>query len=150
MAFKLVSSGGNVVDPTVINVYASGVVHVGGVVELSPGAAAGAMGYVFPASSSATQTSIFGIAQDYAQGASDTMVRVIPIQADQLWEADCTTNTSTIFVFKRHALTNDLTLANTDYDQSGQVGVFLAVNIRGAAADKKIIGQFMKMPYNNK
>ena len=147
MAFKLVSAGGNVNDPCVVNVYASGVVHVGGVVEMATGAAGGATGYCYPGASSTTTSTIFGICQDYAQGFSDTLVRVIPITPEQIWEADTTSNTSTIFVFKRHALTDDKTVANTDYDQSGRTGVFLCLNVRGAAADKKMLGQFIKIPF---
>ena len=100
MAFRLVSSGGNVNDPAVVNIRCSGTVHPGEVVEFSRTSGAG----VYPASDSSTVTNIFGVCLDYAQGASDKEVRIIPFTLDQIWEADCVGVASTANVGMRFAL----------------------------------------------
>jgi len=145
MAFRLVQSGGAVTDPAVVNLYASGTIWNGCVVSMAMGAA-GIPGYVY-AAATITPTAIFGIAQGYVEGASDTMVKVIPFTQGQVWEADCTSNTTTAHVQKRHALTDSLTVANTGYDLTSLTGIFLAYNLTGATGDKKILGTFLKQPY---
>lgn len=140
MAFILVRSAGSVHEPAVINMYASGVVQRNSVVEFAVGTTAG-MGTVAPATAATTITSIVGVCLDYAQGASDVQVRVIPFVQGQIWEADCTNTATTLHVGKRHTLTSNVALANISYDSSTAVGVFLAYNLAG----DKLIGEFIKV-----
>src|SRR5690349_12153502 len=100
MSFRLVSSGGNVTDPAFVNMYASGTVHPGEVVEFSRSSGVG----VVPASMNSTITNIFGVCMDYAQGASDTQVRVVPFAHGQIWEADCVGAASTAHIGLNYAL----------------------------------------------
>lgn len=142
MAFRLVSAGGNVIEPAMVNMRASGTVHVGGVVEFSRTGGQG----VFPASSSSTSTGIFGIAMDYAQGASDKEVRVVPFVQGQLWEADCVAAALTAQIGLRHVL-NDLDLVrNTSTDLgagNAATAVFKVVAMVGSASGSgKLIGYF--------
>lgn len=94
MAFRLVGSAGDVRDSAVINVYASGVVRPNEPVDLAPGSTGG--GLVVPTVGvDTTQTTFFGVCLDYAQGASNTLVRVIPFNRSQLWEVDCANSATT-------------------------------------------------------
>ena len=149
MAIKLISAGGNVVDAAVINMYASGVVQRNSLVDLPRSfATGGANGFTLlaPSSASSTRTMVFGVSLDYAQGASDVMVKVIPVLPGMLWEVDCTNNTSTAQVGICHLLTNNTTVANTSYDITTVTGIFLAYAVKGAAADKKLVGEFLRYP----
>src|SRR3990167_4684300 len=89
MAFRLVSSGGDVRDSAAINVYASGVVAPNLPVSLIPGSGTGGALVEGGVGVDTTKTALFGVSLDYAQGASDTLVRVIKFSPDQLWEVDC-------------------------------------------------------------
>lgn len=142
MAFRLVSSKGSVSDAAVINIYASGVVKNGSVVEFSRTGGEG----VAPASSSSTTTNIFGVALDYAQGKSDVQVRVVPFVDGQLWEADCVNAASTAQIGLRHVLDDHLFVRNTATDLgAGNVftAVFRAVAMTGSTSGSgKLIGYF--------
>ncbi len=142
MSFRLVQSGGNVIDPAMVNIRCSGVVHVGGVVEFSRTGGAG----VYPASSSSTTTNIFGIAMDYAQGASDKEVRIVPFVKGMLWEADCTDVALTAQIGLSHLLNDDLLIRNTSTDYGAGTGctaVFRAIAMTGSTSGSgKLIGYF--------
>ena len=147
MAFRFIRSAGSVHEPAVIHMPASGVVHVGGVVI------ADASNYVVsPATSAlATSTAIIGVSMDYAQGASDTFVRVIPFVPGQLWEADAANVITTANILQRHVLVNDLVVRNTGFGtttsmgESGSVGVFLCYAVTGLATGSgKLIGTFLQ------
>lgn len=99
MAFRFVRGAGNVIEPAVIWMAASGTVRPGAIVEFSRTGGAG----VFPASETSTSTNIFGICLDYVEGASDVQVRVIPFAQGQIWEADCANSATTAQVGLRHA-----------------------------------------------
>lgn len=147
MAFRFVRSAGSVHEPAVILMYASGVVHPGGVViqdaslaNVSPATATGA-----------TTTNIFGVSLDYAQGASDTQVRVIPFVPGQLWEADCVNSISTLNILTRHVLATDTLLRNTTggtangTSETASVGIFLGLGVTGLTTGSgKIIGTFLQ------
>ena len=142
MAFRLVTSGGNVVDPAVVGIYASGVVKSGSVVEFTRTSGAG----VAPASSSSSTTNIFGICMDYAQGASDVIVNVTPFSSGQLWEADCVNSASTAQIGLRHVLDSHLFVRNTATDLGAGnnfTAVFRAVAMTGLTSGSgKLIGYF--------
>lgn len=144
MAFIFSRSAGSVHEPATVNMYASGIVRVGGVVEFSRIGGAG----VTPSSASSTFTSVFGISLDYAQGASDTMVRVVPFVPGQLWVADCTDAAITAQIGLRHVLNADqTTVRNTSTDVLTASGVFRAVAMVGATTGSgKLIGYFETAP----
>lgn len=147
MAFRLVSSGGNVVEPTVVNLAASGTVWPGSLVDFVRAGTGGAV--VAASSESSTGTMVFGVCLDYVQGASDTFVRVIPITDDQLWEVDCANAATTAQVGIRHALSalaanKSRFIHNTATDVSTGVSQFLGLAMTGSTSGSgKLIGRFI-------
>lgn len=141
MAFRLVGAAGAVVDPSMVNVSASGVIHNGESVDFirTTGVVVG------PSSSSSTTTMIFGVGQDYAQGASDTYVRVIPFTDGQLWEVDCANAAATGQLGLRHAFSASRGFVhNTSSDVTGATGVFLALAMSSLTTGSgKLIGKFV-------
>lgn len=150
MACRLVSSGGDVSDAAVIELYASGVITPNNpVVWLEAGTGQGIVG---PAESTSTATAIFGVGLSYAQGASDTLVRVIPFDSSQLWEVDCANAATTAQLGIRHALSASRgVIHNTATDQGGFVtvadrmlAVFFALKMTGSTSGSgKLIGKFL-------
>lgn len=146
MAFRLVSSGGNVTDPAVVNMAASGVIRPGMVVEFDTTLSA-----VSAAISTTPTTALIGVSLDYVQGLSDAFVRVIPFAQGQIWEADCTSAVSTLHLFRRHrlGLTNPMFLENAgastvNSGESISTGVFFAYAITGATTGSgKLLGTFL-------
>lgn len=143
MAFRFVRSAGSVHEPAVVLMYASGVIHPGGVVVVGA-----SENNVAPATSASTTTMIFGVSMDYAQGASDTQVRVIPFVQGQLWEADCANVITTANILIRHQLASDTVLRNIstlNMGETGAVGIFLAYGITGLTTGSgKLIGTFLQ------
>lgn len=143
MSFRLVTSGGVVSDPAIVNLAASGVVKNGEPVDFVRGGTGGAI--VAPTTSSSTTTMVFGLAQEYAQGASDTFVKVLLFARGQLFEADCANAATTAQVGLRHALSasDRATIHNTATDVSTATGIFTAVAMVGSTSGSgKLIGYF--------
>ena len=151
MAFKLVSSGGNVTDPAVVNMRCSGTIHPGDVVVFSRTAGAG----VAPAGMSSTITEIFGIAWDYTQGVGDSYsVRVTPFAPGQIWEADCANAAATTQVGLRHGFATSggdgsagraQTIHNTAADATTATAIFRCIAISSALTGSgKILGYFRR------
>lgn len=146
MGFRFIRSAGSVHEPAVISMPASGVVHSGGVVVFDQ-----VNNAVSPASSSSTYTQVFGVSLDYAQGASDTFVRVIPFVQGQLWEADCANVITTANILKQHQLATDTVVRNitaptsVSLGETGGVGIFFAYAVTGATTGSgKLIGTFLQ------
>lgn len=149
MAFRLVNSGGSVIDPAMVSIYASGVVRPGMVVDFSRTGGQGAI----PGSSGSTFTTIIGVCLDYAQGGSDVKVRVIPFVQGQIWEADCVNTVDTSIIGFRQELYNvagaqkGSYLANSTYNNSGAAGIFMVWDITGATTGSgKVLGEFIRIP----
>ena len=142
MAFRLVGGAGDTGEAVAVNVYASGVVRPGMVVDFDH-----ANHRVFPGSASSTVTTVFGVCLDYAQGASDTQVRVIPFVPGQVWEADCQNAISTVQIGYKHQVgPTGVYLLNTSYDQTGATGVFFVWNIDGLTTGSgKVLGEFIRV-----
>lgn len=142
MGVRLVTSGGSVVEPAVINMAASGVIKPNSVVDLSRTSGLG----VTPSSSSSTTTQLFGVAHDYVQGASDVSVRVTKFTDNQIWEIDCVNAASTAQVGLRHVLNNHLELRNTASDLgagNAHTAVFRALYMVGSTSGSgKLVGYF--------
>ena len=83
---------------------------------------------------------------DYAQGASDTVVKIIPFTPGQLWEIDCVNAASTAQIGLRHVLNDASNLRNTATDGGAgnfATAVFRAVAMRGLTTGSGIlIGYF--------
>lgn len=151
MPFRFIKSAGSVDEPATINLAASGTISPGIVVNATPvGGQQTGGGFVFPAGANSTSTQIFGIGLDYAQGASDTFVRVIPFADTQLWEADCANAASTAQLGLRHALSASRGYIHntaTDDVAAGEdmAGVFLAYAMVGSTSGSgKLIGRFVR------
>lgn len=149
MAFRFVRSAGSVHEPAVVLMAASGVVHPGGVVMMGA-----SDNLVSPATSASTTTNIIGVSLDYAQGASDVAVRVIPFVQGQLWEADCANAITTAQILTRHQLVNDTVLRNIatlNLGETAGVGIFLSYAITGLTTGSgKLIGTFLqRTPFRN-
>ena len=148
MAFRFVRSAGSVHEPAVVLMAASGTIYPNAPVEFTRGSVT-AQGFVGPCSSSTTVTTIFGVALDYAQGASDAFVRVIPFIPGQMWEADCVNAAATLSIGKKQMLygSNSLLLNNNAYDSTNAAGVFLVWAITGSTSGSgKVIGEFLRVP----
>lgn len=144
MAFRLVGSAGTVAEPAVISVAGSGVVKRDEGVDIARGGTGGAV--VSPTTSSSTTTMIFGVSMDYAQGASNTIVRVIPFTDSQLWEVDCANEASTAQCGIRHTLSasDRGVIHNTASDVTDFSAIFHALAAVGtlASGSGKLIGRF--------
>jgi hypothetical protein len=141
MSFRLVQGSGSANDVAGFSFAASGTIKNGEPVDfLRTGGVV-----VGPSGSSSTTTMVFGIANDYVQGASDVQVKVVPFNDGQLWEADCANAASTAQVGIRHALSAARdSIHNTATDVSGATGVFLAVAMVGATTGSgKLLGKFI-------
>lgn len=103
MAIRFVRGSGDTVDPAAFSFAASGVIRPNNLVDrFGSNGTGGAV--IAPTTSGSTTTMVFGVAQGYVQGASDTYVNVIPLSFDQLWEVDCANAATTAQLGIRHAL----------------------------------------------
>ena len=150
MAFRLVGSNGEVSDAAFINMYASGVVAPGQPVDVIRNGTGGAI--VGPSAAATTATAIFGVSLDYAQGASDTLVRVVPFSQSQLWEVDCANAAATSQLGLRHYLSATRGyIHNVEADIGSNVAkatrvtaVFHALAMTGLTTGSgKLIGRFI-------
>jgi len=144
MAFRLVGSLGEVKDAAVVTMYASGTVHPGEVVDFLRTSGQG----VSPAGMDSTVTTIFGVCLDYAQGASDVQVRVIPFSPGQIWEADCVGVAATANIGMRYALdrqraTNSLNNIPVGTDNLTATAIFRVIAMTGSTSGSgKVLGYF--------
>lgn len=143
MSFRLVGSAGDISDPSAVNLPASGTINPGVAVDFVRGGTGGAV--VGPSGSTSTGTMVFGVGLEYAQGASDTFVRVVPFLPEQLWEVDCANATVTAQVGLRHALSGTRGFVhNTSSDVTANTGVFLALAASSLTTGSgKLIGRFI-------
>lgn len=149
MSFRFVGSGGIVTDAASVNMYASGVVRPGEPVDIVRNGTGGAI--VAPSATATHSTAIFGVAMGYAQGASDTLIPVVPFDDSQLWEVDCANAATTAQLGLRHALSASRGyIHNTATDQGSadtlaarMDAVFLALAMTGSTSGSgKLIGKF--------
>lgn len=85
---------------------------------------------LIPATSSSTTKTIRAVAQEaLASSGSASEIDVMYIEPGQLFEADCTNATNVNQLFKRHALTNSLTVNNSSTEATGPTGVVEMVKI---------------------
>lgn len=142
MAFRLVSSGGNIVEPAFVNLLASGTIVTNQSVDFVRTAGIP----IAPTTSSSTTTMVFGLAQSYAQGKSDTEVKVIPFIASQLWEVDCANAATTSQVGIRHALSaSDRGVIHNTATAATTTGIFEALYMVGSTSGSgKLVGKIIR------
>jgi len=142
MAFRLVSSGGAVIEPAFVNLAASGVISPNTAVDFLRSGTGGSV--VGPSGTASTTTMVIGVGLDYLQGASDVSTRVILFNRSQIWEADCANSATTAQVGLRHILSVSRGfIHNTATDVTGQTGVFLALAMTGLTTGSgKLLGIF--------
>lgn len=87
---------------------------------------------------------IEGISKTTIATAGTSIIVYTPIVQGQFVIADCTSNTAQNQLFKNHMLTNDTTLANSSTSENTSLGIFRALKLVGAAADKKLFGYLIK------
>ena len=145
MAFKLVSSGGADLSPTMIELESSGSIAVGDILS-------------FKEADSATQRlgrmttnlgcyRVFGIAVNTVNSATGR-VQVIPINEIQIWEADTTAATSVGYIGFTVA-TDTYAYLSGAAEASGTTGIFTILGNVGATSDNKVIGRFNRTPMND-
>lgn len=142
--FTLVKSG-PVADVGVLSLAASGVVKSRNLVDWVRNGTGGAI--VTPTTSASTSTMVFGLCCDYAQGASDTFVKVVPLDSSCYLEADCANAATTAQLGIRHALSasDRACIHNTASDVVSKAGIFLALQMVGSTSGSgKLIGRIVR------
>ncbi len=144
MSFKFVSGGGNVVEPTVINMPVSGVVAPGQIAVYTPAGTGGAMADAVVALTT-TGSTVIGVFQDYKQGASDTLAKVIKINSDQIWEVDCANTVTTAQIGIRQGLSASRgILHNAVTNLETTEKMFMVTGISGSTSGSgKVLGYFI-------
>ena len=136
MAFRLV--GGAIQNYTVEATVTSGT-------AVAAGDALAINGNVLErATSSSNIHTLVGVAAETISTTA-TLIKVIPIVQGQLWEADVVDNTATTQRYESMVFTDHDTVNNTDTDVTGPTGVFFCLAPIGAAADKKLLGEFTRL-----
>ena len=92
---------------------------------------------------------IEGISKTTIATAGTSVISYTPIVLGQYVIADCTSNTAKGQLFFTHTMTDTNTVANSTTNIATSAGVFVATELYGAAADKKLIGYFIKQPQGN-
>lgn len=105
--------------------------------------------YVIPAVAATAEANVIECIVYQATGttaASGTVtVTAIPLSSDMLIEADCTNNTAANQLMKAHLLTDSLTVNNTSTTSTDKDATFIALAVKGAASDKKLIGRIVRL-----
>lgn len=150
MAFRLVSAGGNNVEPTMLEVYASGAIAVGDhVSHVLYGGHYTSQQYVSRLGSATTAYTLFAIAAEPVTSGTK-YIKVIPINSAQIWEADCTAATNINQRYKTNALSTYAYVANSVASISGAIGgtgVWFNLREVGATSENRMLGRFN--PPNN-
>lgn len=96
------------------------------------------------ATASSTIHTLVGVSAE-SISATATRILMIPICQGQLWEVESASNTATTQLYESMIFTDHDTINNTDTDVTGPTGVFFALGVKGAAADKRLIGEFTRL-----
>lgn len=141
MAFKLVSCGGANVEPTIIEMESTGSITIGDPL-IREGAAATRRRLV-KMNTNVGCYRVFGIAVN-AIATATGLVKVIPVNEMQIWEADTTAATSISYVGFSVGATGAYLDGATD--ASGTTGVFTILGNVGATSNNKVLGRFNRVP----
>lgn len=96
------------------------------------------------ATSSSTPESLAGVLVS-AVASTDTSAQVQEIVDGDEYIADTTNNSSAAHNYHRMVLTDSLTVNNTGTDDTTDNAVFMQIAPVGAAANKKILGRFVRV-----
>ena len=147
MAFKLVSSGGNVSEPVLINVRSSGTITPNAPVQLVLGTTGALVG---PAGVDATRTLLFGVGLDYRGDSvgDEYVTKVIRFTPEQLWDCDTANATSTAQIGVRQALSASRGyIHNQATDSDGVTRVLMPIGVIGSTTGSgKLLGYFIVYP----
>jgi len=145
MPFKLVSSGGADLNPTMIELESSGSVVIGDLLAFKE--ADGAVQRIGRMTTNLGCYRLFAVAASNVSTATGR-AQVIPINELQIWEADTTAATNVSYV--------GFTVAPDTYaylsgaaEASGTSGVFTILGNVGATSDNKVTGRFNRTPMND-
>jgi hypothetical protein len=144
MAFKLVSSGGGVIEPTIIELEATATtpIAIGDLVTKASGETTAKRLQKWNVNVGCYRA--FGIACN-AVASGTGLVKVIPINELQMWEADTTAATSASYVGFNAGVTG--AYVDNATDASGTTGVFLIIgNVGLTGTDNRCIGRFNRVP----
>ena len=140
--FKLIGHAGGQTEVSAVDMYGSGVIGIGDVVAKKSG-----LGVIRAndALNSIEIGNIIGVAASSINNVGTTSIKVVPIVAGQIWEADCTSNSDENQILCRNSLTTAGILANSSTDSKATSGVFLVYKPLGSASSKKVIGEFVRV-----
>jgi hypothetical protein len=96
------------------------------------------------ATSSSTIHTVIGVAAETISTTA-TKIKVIPFIQGQFWEVDAQNNTASTQLYESMVFQDHTKINNTDSDVTGPTGVFLSWGAVGAAADKKMLGEFTRL-----
>lgn len=132
-------------EPAVIDVAASGVVAPNLPVALVGGNGTGGALVEGGVGVNTTRSALFGVALSYAQGASDTLVRVVPFNPSQLWEVDCANAVTTAQVGVAQHLSASRGYVHNQATHVDSINrVFMPIAITGSTSGSgKLIGYFL-------
>lgn len=94
------------------------------------------------ATSAAATTNSLWLARETVTTAA-TSIKVEPVTCFDLYEVDTANNTASTQILERMVLTDEAIINNTDTDSAVNEGIFEALQVKGAASDKKLIGRFL-------
>lgn len=114
---------------------ASLALNAGDLIEMDAGATAATAG-----DSSTNQWQRKGVAQE-GTSATDTVVNVIVVDSDQVWQADSTNNSNRGHNGDRMALSATATVNNSGSDAA--TGVCTQIGVVGVSTDKDILVKFV-------
>lgn len=147
MAFKLVSSGGNLNEPVLISVRSSGTITPNAPVELVFGTTGAVVG---PAGIDTTRSVLFGVGLDYRGDSvgDDYFTKVIRFTPEQLWECDTANATTTAQIGVRQQLSASRGfIHNQATDSTGITRVFFPIAVVGSTSGSgKLLGYFIVYP----
>lgn len=147
MAFKLVSCAGADLNPTIVELEATATtpIAIGDLVHKALGETT--MRRLQKWNTNVGCYRAFGIACN-AITSGTGMLKVIPINETQIWEADTTAATSASYVGYNAGVTG--AYIDNATDASGTTGVFLILgNVGVVGTDNKCIGRFNRVPPQN-
>lgn len=99
---------------------------------------------VVPATSSTTTALVYAVAMETV-AATATEALFCLVTPEQEWSVDSTNNSSTNDNYQHMVLTDKSTVNNTHSNSTAATAVFLQTGVSGAASDKRIVGNILKV-----
>lgn len=99
---------------------------------------------VIPATSSTTTANIYAVAMETV-AATATEALFCLVNANQVWQVDCTNTPSTNDNMQKMVLTDKSTVNNTHTNSTAATAVFLQTGVTGPTSAKRIVGNILKV-----